>query len=94
MSVVNNILGHLLWSNSPQFNKSGASLEQLDPGLLIQVKKLTAAVIAGEAISTCQTVVLDPDAHCVLSGAERNITNFNMEERVKHRMLSSNKTKI
>ncbi|KAK3803195.1 hypothetical protein RRG08_024107 [Elysia crispata] len=45
---------------------SGASLEQLDPGPLIHLKKLIPTVIAVEAIPTGQTVVLDSDAQCVL----------------------------
>ncbi|KAK3740343.1 hypothetical protein RRG08_004282 [Elysia crispata] len=44
---------------------SGASLEQPNRGQLIQLKKLVPTVTAGEAISTCQTVVLDTDAQRV-----------------------------
>ena len=73
---------------------SGAYQEQPDPGQLIQLKKLTPAVTDEEAIPTSQTVVLDTDPQCVLSGIERSITNFNYEGGMKQRMVSSNKTKI
>ena len=73
---------------------SGAYQEQPDLGQLIQLKKLTLAVIDEEAIRTSQTVLLDIDDQCILSGTERTITNFSNEGGVKQRMVSSNKTKI
>ena len=73
---------------------SRASQEQPDPGQLIQLKKDTPAVIDGEVIGTSQAIVLVPDARCLVSGTERNITNLNNEESVKQRMVSSSKTKI
>ena len=73
---------------------SGAYQEQSDPDQLIQLKKFTPSVIDEEAIPTSQTVVLDTDPQCVLSGIERTITNFNYEGGVKQRMVSTNKTKI
>ncbi|KAK3774124.1 hypothetical protein RRG08_065784 [Elysia crispata] len=50
---------------APRSISSGTSLEQLDPGQLIQLKKLIPTVIAGEATPTSQTVVLDLYAQCV-----------------------------
>ena len=42
------------------------------PGHLIQLKKLTPAVIDGQVIPTSQTLLLDTDAQCVLSGIDRS----------------------
>ena len=73
---------------------SGASQEQPDPAQFSRLRKDTPAVIDGEVIGTGQAIVLVPDARCLVSGTERNITSFNNEESVKQRMVSSSKTKI
>ena len=72
---------------------SGAYQEHPDPDQLIQLKKLTPTIIDEEATPTSQTVSLDTDPQCVLSGIERSIRNISYEG-VKKRMVSSNKTKI
>ena len=79
---------------APQSNKPRGIPGKPDPSQLIQLKKLTPAVINGEAILTSQAVVLDTDAQCIFSGIERNITGFNNEGDMKEKMMSSNKTKM
>ena len=73
---------------------SVASREQQDLGQPIQLKEDAPTVSDGETNQTSQVVVLDPDAQCVLSGIERNLTNFNNETVVKQRIMSINKRKI
>ena len=53
------------------------------PGHLIQLKKLTPAVIDGQVIPTSQTLLLDTDAQCVLSGVERSKSNFSNKDVAK-----------
>ena len=64
------------------------------PGHLIQLKKLTPAIIDGRAIPTSQNVLLDTDAQCGLSEIDRSKPNFSNEGGVKQRVMGSNKTKI